>query len=72
MSLSLGYDYGGENAVNGIDKDDTTQNTGWKLSYAYPINRTSGLKLTYLGTRTQESVGFDSETLALSVSFLWQ
>ena len=70
-SISAGYDYGGENRLNGIDKDDTKQNIGWKLSYAYPINRSSGLKLSYLGIRTQESVGFDSETLALSMSFLW-
>ena len=47
-SFSLGYDYGGEYTVNGIDKDDTRQNIGWKLSYAYPINRTSGLKLPTL------------------------
>ncbi len=71
VSFSLGYDYGGEYTVNGIDKDDTKQDIGWKLSYAYPINRTSGFKITYLGTRTQEDVGFDSETLALSASFLW-
>lgn len=27
-SFSLGYDYGGEYSVNGIDKDDTSQNIG--------------------------------------------
>lgn len=70
-SFSLGYDRGGENTVNGIDKNDSRQNIGWKLSYAYPINRTSGIKLTYLGIRTQQAVGFDSETLALSMSFMW-
>jgi len=70
-SFSLGYDYGGENTVNGVDKNDIKQDVGWKLSYAYPINRTSGLKLSYIGTRTKEAVGFDSETLAMSLSLLW-
>ena len=69
-SISIGYDHGGENTLNGVDKNDTKQNIGWKLSFAYPIDRTSGLKISYIGTRTQESVGFDSETLALSMSLL--
>lgn len=71
VSFSLGYDYGGEYTVNGIDKNDTKQDVGLKLSYAYPINRASGLKLSYIGTRTKETTGFDSETLALSLSLLW-
>ena len=70
-SISAGYDYGGENRLNGIDKDDNQQNIGWKLSYAHPINRSLGLKLTYLGTRTQESTGADTDTLAVSMSFVW-
>jgi len=71
VSISAGYDYGGENRLNGVDKDDTKQNIGWMLSYAHPINRSLGIKVSYLGTRTQESTGFDSNTLAASLSFLW-
>ncbi len=71
VSISAGYDYGGENRLNGVDKDDTKQNIGWKLSYAHPINRYLGLKVTYLGTRTQESTGSDTDTLAVNISFAW-
>lgn len=71
VSLSGGYDYGGENTINGVDQDDRKQDIAWKISYAYPINRASGIKVFYIGTRTQESTGFDSETLAASVSFAW-
>lgn len=70
-SISVGYDYGGENRLNGVDKDDTQKNIGWKLSYAHPINRALGVKITYLGTRTQESTGLDSDTLAVNMSFVW-
>lgn len=70
-SVSIGYDYGGENTLNGIDKDDRKQNIGWALSYSYPINRQTGIKIAYIGTRTKESTGLDSETLAVGGAFAW-
>jgi len=71
VAMSIGYDYGGENTLNGVDKDDKKQNFAWKLSYAHSINRTSGFKVSYLGTRTKELTGLDSETLIASMSFTW-
>ena len=70
-SLSVGYDYGGENKVNGVDKNDLKQNIGWKLSYAHPINRALGVKVSYFGSRTQESIGLDSDMLIANISFMW-
>jgi hypothetical protein len=71
VSASAGYDYGGENKINGVSQDDRLKNTGWKLSYSHPINRAVGIKVFYLGTRTHESVGLNSDTLAVSTSFVW-
>lgn len=70
-SVSVGYNYGGEYTLNGVDKDDRKQNIGWALSYSFPINRQSGIKVAYIGTRTKESNGFDSETLAIAGAFAW-
>ncbi|AOS98666.1 hypothetical protein AUP74_03300 [Microbulbifer aggregans] len=71
VSISLGFDYGGENQLNGIAQDDKQQNVGWKLSYAHPLTPTLGLKASYLGSQTRRQTGLDSETFALSVSFTW-
>jgi hypothetical protein len=71
VSASLGYDYGGENRVNGIDKGDNKQDIGWALSVACPINRQSGFKVAYIGTRRLETTGLDSDTLTASISFSW-
>lgn len=71
VGASAGYDYGGENTINGIDKDDKKQNIAWAFSFTYPISRYSGIKVAYIGTRTQESTGLDSDTLAASLSYLW-
>lgn len=68
---SLGYNYGGETGVNGVYQDDVRQNVGWKLSYAHPINPALGLKVSYVGSRTEESTGFDSDTLVVDLSFAW-
>jgi hypothetical protein len=71
VSASVGYDYGGENTVNGIEKDDNKQDAGWGLTVAYPINRQTGIKATYIGSRKLESTGLDSDTLMASLSFSW-
>ncbi len=48
----MGYDYGGAHKLDGIDKDDKSQNIGWKFSYSHPINRTTGFKFSYIATET--------------------
>lgn len=70
-SLSVGYDYGGENTVDGDKKDNRRQNYAWALSYSYPLSRQSGIKLAYIGSRTQESTGSDTDSLALAVLYRW-
>ena len=71
VSLSLGYDYGGENTVDGEDKDNRSQNTGWALGYSYPITRQSGIKIAYARSRTEKSTGLDIESLALAMVVSW-
>ena len=69
--VSVGYDYGGESRINEIDKNDRRQDIGFAFNFAYPFNRYSGIKDGYIRTRTQESVGNDTDTLTASVSVLW-
>ncbi len=71
VSASVGYDYGGENKLNGVEKDDNKQDVGWGLSFAWPISRNAGFKATYIGSRKLESTGLDTDTLAASLSFSW-
>jgi hypothetical protein len=71
VGAGLGYDYGGENSVNGIDSDNRMQDIGWALSLAYPINRRSGISFKYIGTRTQESTGSDTDTISAGLSIAW-
>jgi len=71
LGAGVGYSYGGENTINGIDKDDANEEIGWLLRFSYPINRQSGFNVTYIGTRKLGSTGFNSDTLAASLSFSW-
>jgi hypothetical protein len=71
ISASMGYDYGGESSVNGIDKNDRRQDIAWALSAGYPINRSLGIQIAYASSRTQEAVGFDSDTVILGLAFSW-
>ena len=69
--VSFGYDLGGESTINGIDKNDRRQDIGFAFNLAYPLNRFSGIKVGYIRTRTQESVGNDTDTLTAVFSILW-
>lgn len=71
LAASTGYRYGGESSINGVAKDDRKGEVAWAVGLGCPINRSVGLKLAYLNTRTRESTGFDSDTVALAVSVLW-
>lgn len=71
VSAGAGYGYGGESAVNGEEKDDRKENLAWELSIGCPITRQLGVKVAYLGTRTQKSIGQDADSIALALSFLW-
>lgn len=70
-SASAGYDYGKRSTVDGVNKDDRKQNLAWAFSFGFPINRHLGVKFAYIGTRTQESTGIDSDTLAIGASAYW-
>lgn len=67
----VGYDYGGESTVNGVEKDDKKQDIAWGLRISCPINRHAGLKFSCIGSRKLESTGLDSDTLAASLSISW-
>lgn len=68
---SVGYDYGGRSTVDGDSKDDRKQNLFWALSVGFPINRHLAVKTAYIGARTQESTGSDSDTFTVGISASW-
>ena len=65
------YGYGGESTINGVAKDDRKERLFYALGLGLPINRRTGFKLTYVAARTQDAVGSDTDTVALSGSYLW-
>lgn len=69
--VSLGYVSGGESILNGVEKHDRKESLGCSFSLNYPIAKQVGLKVAYVSTRTQESVGFDSDSMVLGFSGFW-
>lgn len=70
-SASAGIDYGGRTTVDGTTKNDRKQNLYWAMSFGFPINRQLGVKVSYVGSHTQENTGIDSDTLAIGISAFW-
>lgn len=68
---SAGYDYGGRSTVDGTKRDDRKQNLYWALSFGFPIARQLGVKLAYIGGRTQEDTGIDADTFTIGISAFW-
>jgi hypothetical protein len=70
-AAGAGYGYGRESSVSGVEKNDRRGNLAWALSIGYSITRQFGVKVAYLGTRTQESVGQDTDSIAVGFSIFW-
>jgi len=68
---SAGYDYGGRSTVDGTGKDDRKQNLAWAFSFGFPASRYLGVKMSYIGNRTQESTGIDADTFIVGLSAFW-
>jgi hypothetical protein len=71
LAGSIGYLGGGETAFNGRPLDNTQSYLGWGLGLGIPITRSIGLKLAYLGSRTQVRTGGNADTFASAVSVSW-
>ncbi len=39
LGAGVGYDYGGESTINGVEKEDNKQDVAWSFSLACPFNR---------------------------------
>ena len=71
LAGGAGYGYGGTTSVNGKQNDNRQSNLGGGVVLGIPISRTVGVKLGYIGTRTQVRTGLDSDTFNCAVSAMW-
>ena len=53
LGASLGYGFGGRSTVNGDAKNDRRNQLSWALSLGLPVNRNVGVKLAYVGSRSE-------------------
>lgn len=70
-SFSAGYAYGGENEINGVNKDDSFRKKYMALSLGLPINASQSLKFTYLTSDTHTGKGSNGDTLLVGWSINW-
>ena len=63
--------YGGKSTVSGIKKNDRRENLAWALSLGYPITRELGVKVIYLATRSQNSIGQDTDSIGVGFAIFW-
>jgi hypothetical protein len=70
-AASAGYGYGGESIVSGVEKNDRRETLAWALSFGFPITRQLGVKVIYLATRSQKSIGQDTDSIGGAFSILW-
>jgi hypothetical protein len=68
VSLGAAHDRGGESRVNGEKKDDQKRDLLFGISAGYSISPNSSVKLAYVGSRTYEDVGMDSDSVVLACS----
>ncbi|RCU45523.1 transporter [Corallincola luteus] len=70
-SISAAYDYGAKPTVDGVEKDSRKEELLFAASVGIPINRHLGIKLGYIGSRTQRTTGVDTDSFVLAMSGYW-
>lgn len=68
VSLGAAHDWGGESRINGERKDDERRDVLYGISAGLPIGSMSSFKLAYVGNRSREDVGKDSDSVAFAYS----
>jgi hypothetical protein len=68
VSLGAAHDRGGESSINGVRKDDKRRDLLFGISAGLPIGSRSSVKLAYVGSRTREDVGKDTDSVAFAFS----
>jgi hypothetical protein len=71
VSASGAYGYGAESTVNGTASGDQSDDVFFAISVGYPITRKVGGSVGYVGSRTQHSVGLDSDSFNVGISGFW-
>jgi hypothetical protein len=71
VATSAGYGVGGRSTINGDKKDDRRENVAAAITAGYPITKRLGIKVGYIGTRSQASVGSDSDIFLVGISTFW-
>lgn len=66
-----GFGYGAESRIDDINKDDHKENLLWAITVGYPFSPRMGLRIGYIGGRTQTSVGADTDSFAVALAYLW-
>jgi hypothetical protein len=68
VSFSAAHDRGGQSKINGEKKDDQRRDLLYGISAGLSIGSRFSAKLAYVGSRTDEAVGKDTDSVALAYS----
>jgi hypothetical protein len=71
IASGFAYGRGQESSVDGDSKNDRKDDIVWGLSVGYPITRSFGVKVRYLGRRAQADTGIDSDSFSVGASYFW-
>ena len=71
LAGGAGYGYGAESTLDGVRKGDGKESVVFGGSVGCPLARRLAAKVGYLGSRTQTSLGADTDTVVGALSFLW-
>jgi hypothetical protein len=69
ISLGAARDWGGASSVDGVGKDDAKRDLLFGISAGLPVSPRSSVRIGYVGSRTDEEVGAETDSFAAALSF---
>lgn len=71
LGASIGYDFGGQNTIDGDEKDDRKEIFSWGVTCGVSVSRSVGFKFGYIDQNTQRKTGSDLGNFVAAVSVMW-
>ena len=68
VSVGTAYDWGGKSTINGDKKDDEKRELLYGISAGLPVGTRSSVKLAYIGSRSNEKIGKDTDNVVFAFS----
>ncbi len=70
LGFGVGYGFGGQTSVNGVERETKQENIRWGVNAAIPINKNNGISASYVSAKN-DGAGTQFDAFAVRYTYAW-